>query len=199
MSYTLIPIAVDLQQISEVIGSKNQHLVDVINAEFGPKITGLEELFNDFVEESDGELTVHVAMIQLIMGEKYNEDQGSVYGYALEALCRHLGQSLPNSEWSGINWEWPERADDALAMAGIDPSPVGDLMRRPLPIALPKIKDFPSIGFMELAEIQTALVAFGKEQLLQVKDRSVRHALQQLREWLKSCVKDRHDLICFYY
>jgi hypothetical protein len=124
-----------------------------------------------------------VGAAQMVMGEEYDEEAGFVYGYALEFICRHLGEFLPNGEWSAMRAEWAETADRALEASGVGEKALRlrRLMSRGSPVPLPEIEDFPAIGYLRLEEVQAALAAFGEDQLAAVKDKELRSYLAKLR------------------
>lgn len=125
------------------------------------------------------------------------------FGYALEFLCRHFGERLPNREWSAMpsGSRWVETVDRGLAAAGVPENVlrVGrHLMNRGAPIAIPEIEDFPGIGYLKLAEVKTAQEAFGKANLAASKNKEVLPSIQELQGWLQTCADSGRDLVCFY-
>jgi hypothetical protein len=202
MSYILSPIAVDLEQVTGVIGSRNKRLVGALIKQFSDGFGEIDEMAADFVDEEDGEraTTVRDALTQMVMGEQYNEAVGFVYGYALEFVCLHFGDSLPNEHWWAMRSAWAHQADKALESAGVaaEALRLSQLMNRGSPVPLPLIEDFPGIGYMTLEELEAALAVFGEDRLAVVKDKGLREALSEVRGWLLTCAESGQDLICFY-
>ncbi|MEW4569390.1 hypothetical protein AB1L88_16115 [Tautonia sp. JC769] len=202
MSYILTPIAVDLGRIASLIGSGDDRLVGVLVEEFGHRIKRIDKMAADHAEDIEAEAatTVRDALAQMVNGERYDEEVGFVYGYALEFVCEHLGECLPNEGWSGIRAEWAEMADEALGSVGVDEAALrlGSLMYRGSPVPLPAIDDFPFIGYLRGPEIKAALEAFDEERLTRVGDDEMRSSLAELRGWLRRCEASGRDLICFY-
>jgi hypothetical protein len=204
MGYILTPIAVDLGQVSGAIGSKNKRLVSALVKKFGDDFDQFDEMAADFGDGEDGgeALTMRAALTQMVMGEEYNEELGFMYGYALEFLCRHLGEELPNEAWSAMpsGSAWAEKADKALKAAGVAEKVlrVNRLMYRGSPVPLPEVEDFPGIGYMRVNEIGAALEGFGEDKLAAVKDKELRASLAEVRGWLLACAGSGRDLICFY-
>jgi hypothetical protein len=201
MSYILTPIAVDLKQVAAIIGSRNKKLVGTLIDEFRGGYEEIDEMAAEFAEDEDVQAaTVRDALTQMVMGEEYNEEVGFVYGYALEFVCLHFGDSLPNDHWSAMRSEWADRADKALESAGVPEEALRLtlLMHGGSPVRLPLIEDFPFIGHMKLGEIEAALQAFGQDQLAKVRDKELREALSEVRGWLLTCAESKRDLICFY-
>ncbi|WP_020474893.1 DUF7691 family protein [Zavarzinella formosa] len=212
MSYILNPIAVDLKKVVEVFGSKNKRLIATLIKNFEDEFDQIDEMAAEMLENEDEDedededgdgkeaTTVRDAITQMVMGQKYDDRVGFVYGYALEFICRHFGEGLSNDSWSSMRSEWARKADKALKSVGVAEKTlrVSQLMNRGAPVPLPMIEDFPGIGYMTLKEIEMAVAEFTEEKLDAVKDDEVREALSELRFWLWSCEDSKKDLICFY-
>lgn len=203
MSYILTPIAVDLAKVTAAIGSKDRRLLATVTNKSSTDFSQIDEMDDngDDDDEDYAPTSVEDALRHLIMEEPPNPDVGYKYGYALEAICKHFGEFLPNSEWSAMRWEWAETVDLALHLVGVPASVLRvekHLMTRGSPILIPRIDDFPAIGFLQLDEIRTAHVAVCGAKLDAIEDGDARTSIEQLRSWLKSCLESRRDLICFY-
>jgi hypothetical protein len=204
MGYILTPISVDLGQVSGVIGSKNKRLISDLVKMFGGDFDQFDEMAADYADGEDDQepLTMRAAITQMVMGEEYDEELGFMYGYALEFICLHLGEQLPNSGWSAMprGAAYAQKADKALKRAGVaeDVLQVSQLMNRGAPVPLPLIEDFPGIGYMRAKEIEAALKEFGEDKLTAVTDEELQGSLAEVRGWLVTCAGSGRDLICFY-
>jgi hypothetical protein len=205
MGYILTATAVDLGRVSDSLGSKNKRLISAIVKKFGDELAQFDEMAAEFGQGEDGEeaLTMQRALTQMVMGEEYDEEFGFMYGYALEFLCRHFGEDLPNAEWSAMpnGSEWAQTVDRGLKAAGVPESVlrVGKhLMFRGAPIAIPEIEDFPGIGYLKLKEVKAAQKALEKAKLTAIKDKEVLASAQELQSWLQTCATSGRDLACFY-
>jgi hypothetical protein len=127
MSYSLVPYMIDLAKLRAAIGSKDAKLIESIRKKNPEK----------FDSDEYDDLTLGQALTQLVMGEKLGKKATHRYGYALEKLAEHLGKRLPLDFWSGVRWA-------AMVDSGVAP-----IMRGGPPVELPKIPDFPGIGFFE--------------------------------------------------
>src|SRR5262245_39321736 len=122
MGYTLSPIAVDLGRVTGVIRSRNKRLVGTLAKKFGDEFEEIDESDAELDdEELEQALTVRDALNQMVMGGEYNEQFGFVYGYALNFLCCHFGELLPNEHWSAmpLGTAWAEKVDRGLKAAGV--------------------------------------------------------------------------------
>jgi hypothetical protein len=201
MSYFITPIAVDLQKVTGVIGSKNKRLLGTIIKKFGNQFEEIDEMAAEAADDAGGgeATTVRDALTQMVMGEEYDEAVGFVYGYALEFICLHFGERHPNENWAPMKLELARKADQALESVGVDEQTLrlSQLMYRGSPVPLPVIEDCPCIGYMTLKEIEAAISAFGEDQLAAIKDEGVREALDEVRIWLWRSEAAGQDLICF--
>jgi len=131
MSYTLVPYLVDLDELRRVVGSGDAALLERAR-ERAPDTFAEPER-----DEDDEEVSVGTALRHLVMGEPPQADSAHQYGYALEHLCAVLGRGLDAGWWEAIRWP----VLDATGMSEVlDSGP---------PVPLPKIADFPRIGFLE--------------------------------------------------
>lgn len=93
-------------------------------------------------------LTCRQALGQILAGAPLDETLGSLYGYALQGLCLHLGEPMvPNVSGIVGASDWIDGIDQALAAGGV-PLHLTDLAYddRPLPLDLPTPDDYPFIG-----------------------------------------------------
>jgi len=203
MSYVLEAFAVDLTKVSRAIGSKNKDLLDALFGKYGAKFAQFDAMAADFADEDAGEkpMTMRSALSQMIMGEEYTKRFGFMYGYALSFICQHIGELLPNSEWSSMRWEWAEDVDRHLESVWVPQSVFSvtmHLMTRGSPNPIPAIDDFPAIGFLTLAEIKVAHQAIAKANLGAIEDGNARSSIEQIIGWFRSCLESQRDLVCFY-
>lgn len=114
--------AVDLDRLRSIPGSKDLTLFE--------QIRGKEDSLDD--DELD-------ALKRIIMGECQSDpDTEHLYGYALKALCEHIGQLVGGGEVAVVR-DHPYRSK---------------LISNGAPIAIPYSgKDFPEIGYLDRTEI----------------------------------------------
>ena len=145
MSYTVTCYQVDIDELKKLCPSKDRNVLKTILRKQSAHIEDSNDYFADDIEE--GAPPLETALTHLIMGEEMNSEFGFMYGYALEALCIHLGQRLEmdafESMTGGWFWELPDRIQ-SLVLSGS-------------PIKLPDIDDFPNIGHKTLAQITDEL------------------------------------------
>lgn len=205
MSYTLTPYAVDLAALQQVVGSGDEALLAAVLAE------------NADEPDDDDELSTAQALRHLILGEPRDEAQAYQYGYALEMVCRHLGEQLPGDCWESIRWA-------VLEQTGF----VEVLERSGPPVPLPPSTDFPRIAHLTPeaaanilaqagdAPLRSATGARRKPRrrlgtvLLQwllppvmcrapMSDDDLRESLDEYAGWLRIAVERGQALVFFYY
>jgi hypothetical protein len=205
MGYILSAIAVDLGEVSGTVASGKRQLLSALVEQFEDEFGQFDEMAADCAgdEEGGGALTMRRALAQMVMGEEYDEGPGFMYGYALEFLCRHFGETLPNGEWSAMpsGTRWAEAVDRELGNAGVPESVfrVGThLLNRGAPIAIPEIDDFPGIGYLTRGEVKAAQAALRVAKLSSIMDKEVLASIKEVQRWLQTCAESGRDLVCFY-
>jgi hypothetical protein len=176
MSYVLTPFMIDLSKLRAAVGSKDAALVRAIRASKPEKFEKVDQ---------QGDLSLGDALSRLVMGDKLGQDQAHQYGYALEALCHHLGEVIWPDVWGGVRWA-------AMEDTGVDA-----VMESGPPVPLPPINDFPTIGFLEAAEIRRRVEEMGDEGLTN-DDEDLQELLEEFEGWLRTAASKGKDLVFFY-
>jgi hypothetical protein len=210
VSYSLVPYAVDLNQLRAALGSKDEALLTAI-LESDP------ERFEE--DEDEGELSLRAALRHLVMGLNRRNDSGYQYGYALEHLCAYLGERLDSDEWESIRWEVLEETGMVEIMEG-----------NGSPVRLSRINDFPSLGHLtpeqvrvmaeriEQGPLTTAALSGKKPQRSastavlgwvlsritsrrrsRMTDQERRELLAEYEDWIKTAAANGKGLVFFYY
>ncbi len=192
MSYGIMPYAVDLEGI-RLFGSYGQEFVDETLARVHPHMLSRLEgpALGDDAEPQD--LIRH-----LLRGEPMIPGIGQLYGYALEAVCDVHGRSLSNVGWSGMRFGYFEVVGAALAAIGVDFDP-SSLVFGGVPAQLPEIDGFPSIGSLDIDEIESLAATFAAANPDLLTDAGIRESVGQIEGWLRHCRRQGNGLVCFYY
>ncbi|MGV3719289.1 MAG: DUF7691 family protein [Actinomycetota bacterium] len=210
MSYSLVPYLVDLEQLRQAVGGKNEALLAAV-------IAGNPDALQD-AEPDDEELSLAQALRHLVMGEPLDAGSAHQYGYALMELCRHLGEELPERDlWESIH-------SNVLESTGADEL----LSRTGAPVPLPKIDDFPYIGHLEAAQISALVDRLGGGRLISASPtgrkprrsfrswligkllsritrrgpmtaEEVRECLDEYEGWLRAAAAKKKSLVFFYH
>ena len=213
MSYGIMAYAVSLEKVESALGKSNAKR-GLLGRLFGPSTDSLVEKIKqksayrfeqdeeDLDEEDEGQpLTLQQALVDLLDGNDLRSSYGDKYGYALELLCEHFGESLDNSAWSAMRIEWAEQVQEEMTQVGIEENAISltnHLMFRGSPIQIPGPTDSPAIGFLRNDEIERAANAIDAADLSNM-DEDVEESVLQIRAWLRQCKELNSDLVCFYY
>jgi hypothetical protein len=168
MSSTLWLYHIDLDKIKKVYGSKNQDLLQKI-------IIKNEKRYED-------ELMINEALDHIFFAKPMKKNEASVYGYALEQICKVLGKKIKSNILEGVGSDFIHKL-----------KPVKPLLDREV-IPIPKNKDFPGIGYLTGEECKLILEK-GFPSL------HPRYATEQneLLEIIEYTAKKKKNLIGFYY
>jgi hypothetical protein len=181
MSSSINVYAVPLERLTQVVGSRDQGLIDAI-------VEGREDFLSSIDDiDDEAEMTCADAVAELINGEASEDAPGYLYGYALEAICSHVGDELPNICPIVGAADWIEEVDRILERKRI-PVRLSALVYGGSPIPIPEPDDCPFIGQWTPAEIAAAATAFQAADPADV-DQATADALQQARRWVEVAAK----------
>lgn len=191
MGYNVQAYAIGLEQLRAVIGSSDEARIGALLDTYARELDDIEQIDASAPSATD-------AVRALIAGRMEDGEVNFKYGYALELLCRELGQQLPNEFWSAMNGEWFDAVDDAFAELGGGTKLCSEVFWSGPPVDLPFIDDFPAIGAV-LPEQVPPLVAAMTSALSSAPSTREVSALRELLEWLRTAERDGRGIITFYY
>ncbi len=177
MSYVLMPFMIDLSKLRAAVGSKDAALVQAIRAHNPEEFTKVDR---------ERGLSLGDALSRLVMGEKLGNEKTYQYGYALEALCRHLGEVIRPDTWGGVRW------------AAMEDTGVEAVMESGPPVPLPPNDDFPTIGYLEVGDIRRRLKEADGNGMTN-PDSDLQELLTEFEGWLRQAASNGKDLIFFYH
>ena len=181
MSSSINVYAVPLERLSRVIGSRDQGLIDAIAESHEDFLSSIDDI------DDEAETTCADAVADLINGETSDDAPGYLYGYALEAICSHVGEELPNISAISRASDWIEEVDRILERKRI-PARLSGLVYGGSPVPIPEPDDYPFIGQWTPAEILAAATAFQTADLTDL-DHATADTLQQVRRWAVAAAK----------
>lgn len=183
MSTAINVYALPLGTLQQAVGSGDSSLLDAImeeQAEFLESIDAIDE---------DAEATCADALAELVHGEVSEDVPGYLYGYALQALCAHLGETLPNICPIAGASEWIGKVDGVLEGMGI-PLRLSMLVQGGSPVAIPEPEDYPFIGMWQAEGIAAALAGF-RGLAMGSLESEMAETLGQLRGWVEAAAGTR--------
>jgi hypothetical protein len=167
--------------------SHKKKLVRMIARDFvGRK--DIDEMF----EEYDPPNTLYSAVQQILNREPLLEDRGSLYGYAVEALCWAIGTTF----FLPIGFPTVEYFDKFLERWS-SPVNLASLVFSGFPLPIPNPECYPMAGCWKPEQVIAAWDFFSslrmeQEDLIQV-------GIEEIRLWLAEAIKHETDALVGYY
>ena len=181
MSSAISVYAVPLSRLKYVVGSGDRAVIDATIADYKAFLTGIDTI------DGEAEMTSADAVADLVNGVATENGPGYLYGYALEALCGHIGKELPNICPIARASGWIRETDAALEGKGV-PVRIGTLVFGGSPVPIPEPDDAPCIGAWPASVIPAALEAFRSLDLTDVDD-EMAETFAQVRGWLEAAAQ----------
>jgi hypothetical protein len=181
MSSTVTVYAVSVDRLKQVVGSGDQALIDAIVEGQADFLASIDEI------DDEAERTCAEAVADLVNGETSDDAPGYLYGYALETICRHVGQELPNISGISRASQWIEKIDAVLTSKGV-PLRFSNLVYDGTPIPIPEPDDSPSIGQWPAGKIPAALAAIQSIEPAGI-DNDMDETFAQMRGWFERAAK----------
>jgi hypothetical protein len=187
MSSTLSVYVISFDRLKNVRGSRDRGLVEAIGAELEYFLSQVDELR----DEDEDVPTCRDAVAQIIEGAPLAAHLGYLYGYALEAICAHLGRELPGVSSISRAAAWIDVVDELLEGKGI-PIGLSTLVFGVCPVDIPTPDDHPSIGSWPPHVIPGALEAIRRADLAGSDDGTT-ETIAQVRGWLEAAAGDPEE------
>ncbi|MDG3008051.1 DUF7691 family protein [Paludisphaera mucosa] len=182
MGYGLSVFLVPCEALALAFGRNDEALRDEALAALEADLADYDRQMDAPSPDNDVDLS-HAAALREIFAGSFTEDvPGARYGWAFEALCRFLGESLENSGFIPCNSAWYNDLDEVLAEHQV-PLEFSDLIDRS-PIPFPEPDDWPCIGHWgdaHLAAADPLATALGA-----IDDPEIRTALETALGWLRA-------------
>jgi hypothetical protein len=193
LGYGAMVWSVDLDLLRTDIGSGDRALARRYGAGFAERYHHLQEDVGDAVTLTD------VAR-HMIMGEPYADQVGFAYGYFLQFLCDVHGTFLDNRSWMPVPVDFSGRLDEVLAEAGLlaDGFSVTGLMFGGAPVPLPRIDDFPGIGYYEHGALKEAADQLARAGVIDLPDEYGSPAYFVF-QWLAQAHDEGRSLVGFFH
>jgi hypothetical protein len=157
MGYGLTVYTVQLDQLKRAIGSRDAALADAVIEAHRELLEGVDQIGAE--AEADGSdpvsFTAADAVRHLIDNQVVAGAPGYVYGYALQAICSHLGEEIDSIVPISRVSEWADDVDAALAPSQLGVTLV-DLIYGGSPVKIPEPDDWPGIGFWPPEKVAAA-------------------------------------------
>jgi hypothetical protein len=156
-------------------GEVKKHIVGLMSCSTEEELRELGDPEDDLTEEE--------AVEQLIAGKISRRKNAATYGYALENLCRTIGQFLGDV------------GTDQLRSLKLKTR----LSKVRMPVKLPKNEDFPYISFLEADELQNEVASLRAVDLSDRKDPENAEERKRFLQFLEQAADRRLGVVGFYY
>lgn len=183
MSYTLRAYLIDMEHLQAVIGSRNESLASAVCGRCADEIAPFDGLAADEIQ--CGAPTLKQAIVSLVYCPPQSSEHPDHYGYALECICKCLGEELPNDLFQECQLDY-ERDVGLLER----------FYNAGLPVSMPKPVSYPAIGHLAyedarkwFAELETADLTVGGD--------TVTAGREQVRDWLEEATRTRKGIVIF--
>ncbi len=184
MSSTLNIYAVAFDRLKQVPGSGDRRLAEAIGADLEYFLSQVDELR----DEEEPAPSCREAVAQILEGAPLAPHLGYLYGYALEAICAHLGRELPNVPAISRASAWIDGVDEFLRGNGV-PVRLSGLVYGGCPVDIPPPDDYPCIGSWPPPVIPGALAAIRRVGLAGV-GYDTAETITRVRGWLEAAAAD---------
>lgn len=176
MGYSTLFYSVDWERLISAVGSNDKNLPEMF-----------KQRFPDELEHRQGndEPTLADAFSDLLSNSFKHPDAGHQYGYALEILCRIIGDHLPD--------------DDAIGHLG--PLEIDSPLETPKhPIDIPKELDqFPRISYLAPNEVKTERDRLSSIDIGFPNDEDIEEAREAYKNCINIAAEKGLAVITFYY
>lgn len=181
MSSSLSAYAISFDHLKRVPGSRDRALVEAVGVEFADFLGRIDDLKDEDAEDPIPSCLEAIA--QIVDRAPLADHAGYVYGYAVEALCGHLGRELPNVAGISGASDWLNEVDEMLTARGV-PLSLSSLVFGECPVEIPRPDDHPFIGSWPPHVIPQALDVMRHVDLSGL-DFEMTETFEQILAWLE--------------
>ena len=176
MGYSTLFYSVDLERLTSLVGSNDKTLSDLFAQKFPDELESRLD---------DNEPILADAFADLIAKTFSHPDSGHQYGYALEMLCRIIGDHLPD--------------DDAIG--DLAPLEIASPLESPKhPINIPKeMNDFPRISYLEPTEVKIEFIRLSSIDIAFPNDEDIEEAREAYKNCIDLAAEQNLAVVTFYY
>jgi hypothetical protein len=189
MSYALVVYSVPLGELQRIVGSSDDDMV----AEIAEEEASTIEEFDHIFEDDEDRVPCLEAIRHIVHGGPYTGGS-SLYTFALEAICGHIGSFVNNRAFQPpIRWGWITRVDEFLASLKF-PLRVADLCCVSPPLGVP----VDNMGFWPRDHFEKAL-HFLENYQPNGLDTDLAEALASIIGWLAEALHHEDDVLIGIY
>jgi hypothetical protein len=149
---------------------------------------GREEI-DEMFREYDPPNTLYAAVQQILAGEHLMENRGTLYGYAVEALCWAVGTTF----FMPFGFPTVEYMDKFLKKRS-SPVTLKELVFSGFPLPIPQPGDFPFAGYWSTEQVIAASEFFSSLRV-EKEDQTIQVGVAEIQEWLEEAINHETDAV----
>ncbi|WP_433566981.1 DUF7691 family protein [Nocardia sp. CA-151230] len=190
--------SVDAKALGRMIGSANRELLENLLNELAGELDYLDD-----AAKAWGELVAaRQALTKMILEPNYLNDipdlsdDAAIYIYVFKMLCDRYGTSLDSGAYT-MSSDWLGTVEEELGAVGVCCEP-NEYFAGGADLPLPRAFPFPIAGCIEfdaMAEMREEM----ERALSADVDSDVLETVAELSEWAYECLKERRDLVWFFF
>lgn len=169
MSFALKVYAIDIKSVAALFGSDNSELGIRMLKKFSTEIQAI----NDW---NEADVIAETALQDIINGN-CSSSSGEIYAQVLELICKEIGVELDADEWSDLSMNW---------IMDINMEPSLPIQTLPIPDNYPYVLCISNKTADEFIENFRSLDYEAS-------------AMIQAETWFQKIVKEKKDLMLFFY
>ena len=176
MGYSTLFYSVDFERLKSSVGSGDLSLSKSFEQQFPDELGD---------RPNDDDPILADAFSELISNSFKHPKAGHQYGYALEMLCRIIGDHLPD--------------EDAIGHLG--PLEIGSPLETPRhPINIPKqVDEIPRISYLEPNEVKTERTRLSTIEIAFPNDEDIEEAREAYKNCIDRAAEQNLAVVTFYY
>ena len=198
MHHGLVPYLVPLDSVRAFWGCHQPALVARVRDRFRSEIQDNEVVVRQ--EIAAGAPTLDRALEELSAGTAAATAHGGQYASAIELLCAHYGELLPNDHVYPIDRAWLRKELDPILQRWNIAHLVGSdrMIGGNWPLPIPAPRDLPLGGTLELDAILHAAHTMRTTPPPELRGNAI-PVIGQIRQWLETAVARQLSIVFFYY
>jgi len=183
MGYSIQAYSVEAEKVKAEFGSKDQNLYKKLKKVFKDDLAGLDEWFEDELEELDKPIKTENLLQEIIEGKIDHPKLSFLYGYIYELLCQFYGSALrPPHDLLAV--QYLEYVFEEYSFF----------------INIPKPDDFPHIISLEQKQFEKAKLAMLGIALEGIRrDNSLDEWQEDVKYIFQYCSEKKQELVLFNY
>jgi hypothetical protein len=180
MGYSTKLYAIDLDELKSFYGSNDGQQLAAVLQQASEEIESIDGFFSDRIDDCDDDWPMaEDAMAEICAAKCVFDNAAEVYGYCLECICQVLGERI-------------------AYLAPLTAHPYRSaLLDERVPIPIPRNSDFPTIAYIEAADLPGELNLV--RSAVRPDDECLAEDIDEYQAALEQTIANGKSIIAFYY